>query len=129
MPEQIVFCFTLLERQFATADITGDEDRATALLGSLDKEYLMRVEDVTMNLSPTGHYDRLKEELLRILAKTDSEKMTRLVENEVMGDRKPSQFYLDLTKLASPYASEHPHSSSRFGGTGYPLEYGKFWLW
>jgi hypothetical protein len=29
-----------------------------------------------------------------------------LVENEVMGDRKPSQFYQDLKKLASPFASE-----------------------
>jgi hypothetical protein len=49
-----------------------------------------------MKLSSTGQYERLKEELLRILAETDSDKVTRLVENEVMGDRKPSQFFHDL---------------------------------
>jgi hypothetical protein len=96
IPEGINFWFTLLERHFAMTGITDDEDKATTLLNCLDKEYMFRVENATMNLSPTGQYERLKEESLRILAETDSDKVTRLVENEVMGDRKPSQFYHDL---------------------------------
>lgn len=39
-----------------------------------------------------GQYDRLKDELTRSLAESDSERVKRLVENEAMGDRKPSQF-------------------------------------
>jgi hypothetical protein len=59
-----------------------------------------------MNLAPAGQYERLKEELSRILAETDSDKVARLVQNEVVGDRKPSQFYHGLKKLTSPYASD-----------------------
>jgi hypothetical protein len=92
--------------------ITDDESKATALLNCLDKEYLLRVENATMNLSLTGQYERLKEKLLRILAETDRDKVTRLVENEVMGDRKPSQFYHDLKKLVSPRALEEQATSS-----------------
>jgi hypothetical protein len=44
--------------------------------------------------------------LIRSVAESDSERVKRLVENEVMGDRKPSQFYQDLKKLARPFASE-----------------------
>lgn len=106
MPQKIALWFFLLERQLAAAGIMNDEEKATALLRCLEAEYLERIEDIMLNLPAIGQYDRLKDELIRIVAELNSERITRLVENEAMGDRKPSQFYHDLKKLASPFASE-----------------------
>lgn len=105
-PRKIGFWFSLFERQFAAVGITGDEEKCTAFLACLESEYMERIEDKALEPPAPGKYERLKDELLRSLAESDSERVTRLVENEVMGDRKPSQFYHDLRKLASPYTSE-----------------------
>lgn len=106
MPEKIAFWFLLLERQFKAANIREDEEKATALLGCLERQYLLRLEDTVTNFPATGQYDILKDELIRIQAELNSERVTRLVENEVMGNRKPSQFYHDLENLANPFVSE-----------------------
>lgn len=105
-PQKIVFWFSLFERQLAAEGIKDDEEKATALLGCLESEYLERIEDIALYPPATGQYDRLKDELVRSLADSDSERVKRLVENEVMGDRKRSQFYYELKKLESPFASE-----------------------
>lgn len=49
MPQKIVLWFSLLERQLATPDITNDEEKATALLGCLESEYLERIEGITLH--------------------------------------------------------------------------------
>jgi hypothetical protein len=51
--------------------------------------------------SATGRYVKLKAEFIRILTDTYSARVKKLMENEEMGDKKPSQFYQHLRKLAS----------------------------
>lgn len=107
MPQKIRLWFTLLERQLAAAGITDDVTKSTVLLECLEPEYLERIENTVLNPPTTGLYDKLKDEFTRILAEIDRDRVTKLVESEVMGDRKPSQFYHDLKiKLASPFASD-----------------------
>lgn len=88
MPQKIVLWF-LLRGQLTAAGIAGDEEKSNDLLGCLEPE---RIEDIAFNPLVTGQYVKLKDELIRILAESDSERVTRLAENEVMGDRKSSQF-------------------------------------
>ena len=99
-------CFSILEKYFGVAGISHDDQEALALMGFLDPQYLAKIEDTVTNLPATGQYDKLKSELIRVLIESDSAKVERLVEREEMGDRKPSQFYNDLQKLASPLASD-----------------------
>ena len=80
--------------------------RCLCLMGFLYPQYLAKIEDAVTNLPATGQYEKLKSELIRVLTESDSAKVERLVEREEMGDRKPSQFYNDLKKLASPLASD-----------------------
>lgn len=89
MPQKVVLWFSLLRRQLTAAGITGNEEKSTAPVGCLKPE---RIEDIAFNPPVTGQYGKLKDELIRILAESDSERVTRLAENEVMGDRKSSQF-------------------------------------
>jgi hypothetical protein len=106
MPMKIGLWFSIPERQFAFTNITNDEEKFTALISCFESQYLGQIEEITMNPPATEQYETLKGELIRILAEIDDDRVQRLVEGEVMGDRKPSQFYHDIKKLASPYASE-----------------------
>ena len=85
------------------------------------------MEDILLNPPATGQYDKFKNELIRILAELDSDRVKRLEESEVMGDRKPFQFYYDLKKKL-PVLLRRTNSSSRFGGIVYPITAGKSWL-
>ena len=93
-----------MEKYFGVAGIHDDE-KALAL-SILELQYLAKIEITVTNLPATGQYEKLKSELIRTLTESDSAKVERLVEREEMGDRKPSQFYNDLKKLASPLASD-----------------------
>ena len=106
MPTKAGLWFSILEMYFGVAGISHEGEKAVALMGFLDPQYLAKIEDAVTNLPPTGQYEKLKSELIRILTESDSAKVERLVEREEMGDRKPSQFYNDLKKLASPLASD-----------------------
>ena len=94
------------EKYFGVAGISDDDEQALALMGFLDPPYLAKIEYTVTNLPATRQYEKLKSELIRVLTESDSAKVERLVEREEMGDRKPSQFYNDLKKLASPLASD-----------------------
>jgi hypothetical protein len=93
MPTKIELWFSILERKFASTHITNDEDKATALIYCLESHYLGKLEETIKKLPATGQYEILKGELIRIPEENDGERMQRLVEGEVMGDRKPSQFH------------------------------------
>ena len=106
MPTKTGIWFSILEKYFGVVGISHDDEKALALMGFLDLQYLAKIGDTVTNLPATGQYDKLKSELIRVLTESDSAKVERLVERAEMGDRKPSQFYNDLKKLASPLASD-----------------------
>ena len=106
MPMKTGIWFSILGKYFGVAGISHDDEKALALMGFIDPQYLAKIEDTVTNLPATSQYDKLKSELIRVLTESDSAKVERLVEREEMGDRKPSQFYNDLKKLANPLASD-----------------------
>ena len=106
MPTKTGIWFSILEKYFGVAGISHDDEKALALRRFLDPHYLAKIKDTVTSLPATGQYDKLKSELIRALTESDSAKVEMLVEREEMGDRKPSQFYNDLKKLASPLASD-----------------------
>jgi hypothetical protein len=83
-PQKIVFWFSLFDRQLAAVGVTGDEEKSTALLGCLKPGYLERIRDIALDPPTTGQYDQLKDELIRSLSESDSERGKRLVKNEIM---------------------------------------------
>jgi hypothetical protein len=101
-PSNITVWFALLETQFDKADITSDKVRFATLAKSLDGLLLQQVENVMTDAPVTGRYAKLKAELIRILTDSDSDRGKNLMESEEMGNRKPSQFYQHLRKLANP---------------------------
>ncbi|XP_012247139.1 uncharacterized protein LOC105681517 [Bombus impatiens] len=104
--QKIEFWFTLFERQLAAAGIKDDKEKANALLGCLELEHLEEVEDIILNPPDVGQYIRLKNELIRSLVESESQRARIRLEIEIMGDRKPSEFYNDLKILAGRFVPE-----------------------
>jgi hypothetical protein len=71
MPTKIELWFSIVERKFASTHITNDEDKATALIYCLEPQYQGTLEEIIKKPPATGQYEKLKDELIRILEEND----------------------------------------------------------
>lgn len=95
-----VLWFHQLEAQFSLNGITTDSTKYYYVTSFLDIKCLQEVEDVIQNLPATGKYDKIKEELIRRLSRSQEQRIQQLLEHEEIGDRTPSQFLRHLRNLA-----------------------------
>jgi hypothetical protein len=92
--------FAQIETQFALARITSDETKFYHVCGNLEAKYAAEVRDVLTNPPADGKYVKLKSELIKRLTSTQEQKTKKLLEQEELGDRNPSQFLRHLRTLA-----------------------------
>lgn len=92
--------FWQVEMQFAVNKVTQDDTKFQIVVVNLDASYISEVRDIIAQPSEKRKYDELRAELIRRLSSTQEQKTKRLLENEEMGDRKPSQFLRCLQNLA-----------------------------
>ena len=99
-PAEPELWFTIVERSFAASGIKEEETKFGHVLGALDSRYTVEVKDIIMKPPATAPFTKLKEELIKRLSSSQEKKTLQLLEDAVMGDRKPSQFLRCLRDLA-----------------------------
>lgn len=98
--------FAQVDNQFLTASITDDTIRYGYVAGHLEARYAAEVRDILTSPPAKDKYNKLKEELIRRLSITQEQKTRQLLEDEKIGDRKPSQFLRHLQSLAGTAVPE-----------------------
>jgi hypothetical protein len=94
--------FAQLEGQFALSSITQDATKFYYVISHLKNKYAAEVEDVITNLPPTGHYEKIKAELIKGLSLFEGQRVPQVMMHEEMGDQRPTQFLCQLRTLAGP---------------------------
>lgn len=92
--------FSQIEGQFILSRITCDETKFYFVAAQLEPKYAMEVKDIITNPPRTDKYLRLKSELIRRLSASQERRIQQLLNDEELGDRKPSQFLRHLQNLA-----------------------------
>lgn len=64
------------------------------------------VEDIITGPATANRYEQLKSELIKRLSVSREKRISQLLTNEELGDRKPSQFLRHLKSLAGPDVPE-----------------------
>lgn len=100
IPSDPELWFTLLESSFDAAGITRDGTRYGYAVSSLDPKYAVEVRDILIKPASERSYVQLKSELIKRMGSSQEHNTRRLLENEPLGDRKPSQFLRHLRGLA-----------------------------
>ncbi|XP_011254660.2 uncharacterized protein LOC105250333 [Camponotus floridanus] len=90
--------FMMLEGGFAAAGVTQDSIKYGHVIIALDQRYALEIRDILMREERS--YELLKSELIKRLGSSREQNTRRLLENEPLGDRKPSQFLRHLRGLA-----------------------------
>lgn len=99
-PEKPSLWFCQLESQFVLAGITTDLTKYHYAVGQLDAIYAAEVEDVISSTDTTNKYERFKTALIKRLSASREKKLQQLLNQEELGNRKPSQFLRHLKQLA-----------------------------
>ncbi|KAJ8913993.1 hypothetical protein NQ315_012016 [Exocentrus adspersus] len=92
--------FSLLEGSFDAAGITQDSTKYGYAVGGLEAKYAVEVRDIIVKPKNERSYKLLKTELIKRMGSSQEQNTRRLLENEPLGDRKPSQFLRHLRGLA-----------------------------
>ncbi|XP_051173385.1 uncharacterized protein LOC127289473 [Leptopilina boulardi] len=100
MPADPEFWFLLLDTSFDSAGITQDSTKFGHALSALDPRYTVEIRDVLLKPKAERTFELLKTELIKCLGASKEHNTRRLLENEPLGDRKPTQFLRHLRNLA-----------------------------
>lgn len=92
--------FASLEAQFYINKITQEATKFNFAVAHLDTNCTREVEDIITKPPKSMPYTSLKNAIISKFSESYEEKIRRLLERELMGDRKPSSFLRHLKSLA-----------------------------
>ncbi|KAL4098628.1 hypothetical protein QTP88_023192 [Uroleucon formosanum] len=78
-----------------------EETKFNYVVAQLDTRYAAEVEDIIINPSPTERYKHFRTKLVERLSISEEQRVRQLINEEELGDRKPSQFLRHLRSLAA----------------------------
>lgn len=96
--------FAQVEAQFFLAGITDNKTKYSYVISSLEQRFAMEVQDIISQPPSDTSYDTLKTELIRRLSVSEEKKIRKVLLEEDLGDRTPSQFLRHLKSLSSATA-------------------------
>jgi len=99
-PEEPELWFTQLEGQFTLCGINDDEARYAHVLSKIEPMQAREIKDVITRPPMTEKYKTLKRALIQRLTDSKEQRIRQLLEQEELGDRRPSQFLRHLITLA-----------------------------
>lgn len=106
-PNKPAVWFAQVEAQFEIAGIVADSTKYNYIVGQIDYKYAGEIEDILIDPPKKGsQYETLKTELIKRLSLSEEQKVRKLLSDEEIGDRKPSQFLRHLKSLAGASLSD-----------------------
>lgn len=102
--------FAQVEAQFAiTGTGTGtttDTSKFNTVLGHIESRILTQVTEAVLNPPANGKYENLKQQILKRFTDTEHKKMSKLLSEMPLGDRKPSHLLNEMKLLGGANVTE-----------------------
>ena len=98
-PDKTRFWFAQAEAQFETKGITVEKTKFSHVVQMLDSKTATQALDIIETPDPTEPYTVLKNQLTKAFSLSDSEKASRIIDMNGLGDRTPSQCLADMLQL------------------------------
>jgi hypothetical protein len=97
--------FMQLDSIFRSAKVTTSAAKFHLVVGSLDTRMLTILQDLLRDPGPTP-FETLRARILEEFGDSERQRVQHLLENEQLGDRKPSHFLHHLRALAGDLAAD-----------------------
>lgn len=104
--DRVAVWFAQAEAQFLLAGINTDVTKYSYVLSQIDHKVAGEIEDIVINPPAEEKYQTLKETLIKRFSISEEQRVRRLLGDEELGDRKPSQFLRHLRSIAGNTLSD-----------------------
>ena len=104
--KDVEFWFLQVEAMFRTGNVTGDQSKFDYVVKALDLSAATDIRELLRNPPDEDMYGALKKALIDRLALSESARIKKILSNEQMGDRTPSQHLRHLQNVAGDSFSE-----------------------
>lgn len=91
--------FIQTELQFSFKGITDDTTKYQLVVISLSEDVLLKIVDIVHNPPITDKYNHIKKILIERFSLNEDLRLEKLLNESEIGDRKPSEFFHDLSSL------------------------------
>lgn len=98
--------FYLIEAEFAAARTRSDDVKYNSTLRALDHDTLNQITDIIATPPTTNKYATLRQTIIKRVAESRQKQMHRLLNDLVLGDKKPSQLLREMRDLAADSVKE-----------------------
>lgn len=90
--------FVIAERSMAESGVTNPANKLTCCLRSIDNCVLKDIRDIVLGQTPAGQdeYEYFKERIVQRFTDSKNVRITKLLQDQEMGDRTPSQYLRHL---------------------------------
>lgn len=92
--------FHQAEAQFSLGKISSDRTKYDYVLASLPSDIISHIFDIIHSPPSTDLYQNLKNKIIQRLSASEEQRLEVLLSGIEMGDRKPSEFYREMTSLS-----------------------------
>ena len=116
--------FYLIEAEFAALKTRSDDIKYNSTLKALDSDTLRQITDIITTPPANNKYATLKQTVIKRIAQSRQKQMHLLLNDLVLGDKKPSQLLREMKDLAAESINEemlHNLWVSRLPNTIRPL--------
>ena len=98
--------FAQIEAGFHTKNVTTQKHKFSYIVPLLPASVALEVQDIIFDPPATAPYDKIKEEVIKRISKSEDQKFEQLMRIEFLGDRTPTQFLRSMRALAGDDLSE-----------------------
>lgn len=92
---------TIMEAQFAIANIKVDSTKYFHVIAALPPEVVCKVSDLVTSNPKEGDFEKLKAGLISRCAESKTKRLHAVLDTEEIGDKTPSEFYHHLRHLVN----------------------------
>ena len=96
-----VLWFKATEEQFRLCNINDERDRYSYTVAALPADISAQVRDIILHRPEIQPYTAIKNSLMQRVSASYDDRLERLLREEVLGDRKPTQLLIKMKSLAS----------------------------
>ncbi|XP_034945575.1 uncharacterized protein [Chelonus insularis] len=104
--EDLDFWFLMVESDFRAAKITDDDIKFNDIMRALDRTTARQLSDVLRDPPAENKYEYLKKVILDRFKNTRQAELHKLLEEMVLGDKRPSELLREMKNLAKDSLSD-----------------------
>lgn len=98
--------FTSMDYWFDASGIFSERQRSSTILAAIDPNVLSQLNDTVRAAPEIGKYEFIKQKLIEHYADSEQRKLNRLLSEMPLGDKRPSELYHEMKRVAGNVLGE-----------------------